>query len=127
MTYLNKSLKRVKMNLILRQVFSRQELVARETIQTYLEPYLDEGVSVKTFLAAMELLGDRRLPHCFSTYKKPVLILYGARDRMVFSKSIARLQDLLPDSRLFVHPNSGHHIMEDEPEWCTEKILEFLT
>jgi abhydrolase domain-containing protein 6 len=126
MPFIHKTLNRVTMNLIMRWIYIRPELVARDTVQSFLEPYVDQEMSVKTFLAAMDLLGDRRLPNCFVQCESDVLILYGRRDRMVFGRSIDRLSKILPRSKVLFHENAGHHVMEEEPIWCAEQLLRFF-
>lgn len=126
MPFIHKSLNRVTMNLIMRWIYSRPELVARDTVQSFLEPYVDEGMSVKTFLAAMDLIGDRRLPNCFSECESEVLILYGKRDRMVFHRSIDRLSQVLRNADVKFHENAGHHVMEEEPVWSAQQLLAFF-
>jgi len=120
----HKTLTPTTMRLILTRVISRHELIVPETVEAYLEPYLDQGVSVRTFLAAMELLGDPRLPACFSGLEPNVLLLYGAQDRLVSAGSLARLQQHLQHSNLVVHPTAGHHMMEDDPDWTFDHLLE---
>jgi pimeloyl-ACP methyl ester carboxylesterase len=126
MPFIHKTLNRVTMSLILRWIYNRPELVARDSVQSFLEPFLDQGMTVKTFLAAMDLLGDRRLPNCFADCKAEVLILYGRRDRMVFARSIDQLNKILPRSNVRFHDLAGHHAMEEEPVWCAQNLLEFF-
>lgn len=122
----HKALNRFTMKMILSYVLTKRDLITPETIEAYLEPYLDEGLSVRTFLAALQLLGDRRMPQCFAGLESDVLLVQGARDRLVTMSSIRRLAKILPSAKLAVSSTGGHHIMEDEPEWTTAQLLRFL-
>lgn len=121
-----KLLNRKTMKLILGYVVAKRELITPETIDAYLEPYLDEGTSVRTFLGALQLLGDRRMPNCFRGSRSEVLIIQGEKDRLVTLRSIYRLTKVLHSAELVISPSGGHHIMEDEPEWTADELLRFF-
>lgn len=104
------------------RVVSRAELVEPETVDAYLEPFLDDGLSVQSFLAAVLLLADQRMPTCFAGIKSALLIIGGGRDRLVSMRSLHRLRALVPQAKLVVHPTAGHHMMEDEPEWTAMQL-----
>jgi pimeloyl-ACP methyl ester carboxylesterase len=74
----------------------------------------------------MKLLRDPRLPAGLKGLKAQVLVVYGERDLMVPRKSIDRLLMQLPDAKLLLHKDGGHHIMEDEPEWTARTLEEFF-
>jgi len=122
----HKTLNRHTMKMILSYVLARRELIDSATIEAYLEPYLDQGLSVKTFLGALQLLGDPRMPKCFSGIRSEVLLIQGERDRLVTMRSIQRLAKIIGSPEIVVSPSGGHHIMEDEPEWTTSEILRFF-
>ncbi len=122
----SKSLNRFTMRTILQRVVSRNELLSGEVIDAYLEPYRNSGDALRIVLAATALLADHRLPAELKDLKSDVLILWGEKDKMVPKRSVMLLVQTLPRATLFTHPQGGHHIMEDDPEWAAEKILEFL-
>lgn len=124
--YAHRVVNRHTMRWIYSQVVARRDLVVHETIDAYLEPFLDEGVSARSFLSALRLLGDRRMPECFAGLTSDVLIIGGARDRLVQSRSLLRLQEILPHAKSVIHPTAGHHMMEDDPQWTAEQLLAFL-
>lgn len=124
--FAHRTLNRSTMKLILGQVVSRAELVVDDTIDAYLEPFQDDGDSMRAFLAALELLGDPRLPTCFRGIKSRVFVAHGDRDRMVSAKSVTRLLKHIPHAELHTHPYGGHHIMEDDPEWTVKRLLAFF-
>ncbi len=124
--YAHRTINRRTMRWIYGRVVARPELVVPETIDAYLEPYLDEGISAQSFLAAARLLADRRMPDCFAATKSRVLIVGGERDRLVRVPSLRRLHRVIPDATLVLHPTAGHHMMEDEPEWTADALRRFL-
>jgi len=124
--FLHKTLTRQTMRLILNNIVAKQELINSESIEAYLEPFLDQGISVRTFIGALQLLGDRRMPQCFRGMKSGVLLLQGERDRMVSMKSLQRLSKIIRTAEVVISATGGHHIMEDEPEWTTTEILRFM-
>jgi pimeloyl-ACP methyl ester carboxylesterase len=124
--FAHRSLNRRTMKLILSFVLAKHELIDSDTIEAYLEPFLDNGVSLRTFLGALQLLGDRRMPKCFAEIQSDVLIIQGERDRLVTMMSIRRLMKILRTAELVTSAGAGHHIMEDEAEWTTAEILRFF-
>jgi len=123
----HKTLNAWTMKFILKQVVAKQELINTESVEAYLEPFLDQGLSVKTFLLALQLLGDRRMPQCFAGIRSEVLLVMGDRDRMVTKNSIQRLIKIIPKAELVTSFTGGHHIMEDEPEWTLTHLLRFFS
>jgi 4,5:9,10-diseco-3-hydroxy-5,9,17-trioxoandrosta-1(10),2-diene-4-oate hydrolase len=57
---------------------------------------------------------------------KPVLLIWGDRDRAVGLPSGHELQKLLPQSRLMVLPGVGHIAFEEMPEICNQAMREWL-
>jgi len=53
-------------------------------------------------------------------------VLYGARDKVVGRWAIDSLMPRLPDGRLAVHPQAGHLLQHDDPQWTFEQIRDFL-
>lgn len=124
--FAHKTLNRKTMRLILSNVVAKKELINSESIEAYLEPFLDQGLSLRTFFGALQLLGDRRMPKCFENMKSKVLLIQGERDRMVTLKSFRRLAKVIRHAEFATSPSGGHHIMEDEPEWTLAELLRFF-
>ena len=122
---LKRFINRESFRMFLGYVLARRSLITDELVDAYLEPFLDEGDALNSFFLATALLADRRLPRELSTVTSDVLVIYGEKDFMVTRKSVETLATLLPNSRLVTHPEGGHHIMEDEPIWLCEQIIEF--
>lgn len=55
----------------------------------------------------------------------PVQILAAAKDRVVPVGNAALLAKRLPGSRVAVHPDSGHIVMVEDPDWLNNAIIEF--
>lgn len=109
-----------------RRVVHNPLLAETETIQQYLSPYLGDNQATHTFLKATELLRDPRLPAGLAGIRVPVLLLHGNRDRLVSLKRVKKLQSLLAGSELLVHPDAGHHSMEDQPDWIADQVIQFI-
>jgi len=77
-----------------------------------------------TFTKATELLCDRRLPGVFSDLGTRVTLLWCRCDKMVPESSIRELRRIIPGNCYFEHPWGGHHLMEDDPEWVVDRIVE---
>jgi len=43
---------------------------------------------------------------------------------MVPESSIRELRRIIPGNCYFEHPWGGHHLMEDDPEWVVDRIVE---
>jgi len=57
---------------------------------------------------------------------KPMLFIWGDRDRAVLLPSAARLQGMMPNSKLIVIPGAGHLPFEEMPEPCNQAMFEWL-
>jgi pimeloyl-ACP methyl ester carboxylesterase len=57
---------------------------------------------------------------------KPVLLLWGDRDRAVLPASAVELQRRIPKAELLVLPGVGHMPYEEAPERFNEAVSEFL-
>jgi 4,5:9,10-diseco-3-hydroxy-5,9,17-trioxoandrosta-1(10),2-diene-4-oate hydrolase len=57
---------------------------------------------------------------------KPVLLIWGDRDRAVGLGSAQRLQEMLLGSRLMVLPGVGHIPFEEMPDVCNQAMREWL-
>lgn len=100
---------------------------SREDRDSYLRPYLLNPTSFSSLFAATKILRDKSLPRRFSSLSSPVLVLWGARDRIVPRRLMRTLMENLPHARFEEHPQAGHHPHEDNPEWTAEKIRIFLS
>jgi pimeloyl-ACP methyl ester carboxylesterase len=58
---------------------------------------------------------------------KPVLFIWGDRDRAVLLPSGRLLQQMMPKSRLVVIPGAGHLPFEELPDLCNQAMGEWLS
>lgn len=110
----------------LRQVVSKKELLTPGVIKLYCEPFKNSANASAAFMKALRLLADRRMPALFQSIQTPVLIIRGEHDKLVRQSSCEDLHRLIQGSTFITHPTAGHHLMEDEPEYCAAQIQDFL-
>jgi pimeloyl-ACP methyl ester carboxylesterase len=61
-----------------------------------------------------------------SEIKVPVLLIWGAQDKIHPAESARLFRAGLPDSRLVIVPDAGHEVMVDQPETFNRLVLAFL-
>ncbi|MHB8576900.1 MAG: alpha/beta fold hydrolase [Dehalococcoidia bacterium] len=90
----------------------------------YLRPLRLPG----TAAAIRKLMSDARRdrPIDLSRIRVPVLLLWGAHDRVVKPAVGERLHAAIAGSRLKLIPEAGHLPLEEQPELCNRLIAEFL-
>ena len=98
----------------------------RERIEEDFEIRLQCNWCYKGFLN--QLLGIlmwssyRRLPRI----AVPTIVVHGDQDRLVPPENGRVIAARVPGARFYSIPNAGHVMLTDQPEICTEVILEFL-
>lgn len=121
-----KTLNSHTMKIIASIVLHNRSVITEEAVGAYLRPYLESEESIHTFWRAIELIRDRRLPGEFKTLSSRVLVLWGEKDRLVPRRCMNELIDILPNKEFRTHENSGHHPMEDQPDWVIDQVERFL-
>jgi pimeloyl-ACP methyl ester carboxylesterase len=86
-------------------------------LQTSIDTYAKNPAAVATLLKGSRLIRDPRLWAELPEIKKCVLVLWGARDRVVPLKLEKRLRTHCPGWTYDVHPLAHHHVHEDDPDW----------
>jgi pimeloyl-ACP methyl ester carboxylesterase len=74
---------------------------------------------------AHRLLPELRDPFRLEEISVPVLLVWGDRDRLVFSRGASRVLDAVPDARLEVLEGIGHCPQVEAVDRFTELLLEF--
>jgi 2-hydroxymuconate-semialdehyde hydrolase len=97
-----------------------------DVLNNYFEPFKNDPNTVICLLRSTHAIKDRRIYECLPQRKTPTLILWGARDLVVRRSDISKIQKQVPSTVLEIHPDGGHHLMEDQPEWVNQKISEFF-
>lgn len=78
-------------------------------------PAIAEDVATARLLTPEDLRGIRL----------PVLLVYGDRDVFVPADHAVAIHRQLPDSRLFIAPNSGHQVMASQPAMFNQAAAGF--
>jgi pimeloyl-ACP methyl ester carboxylesterase len=74
---------------------------------------------------AHRMLPELRDPFRLQNIHVPVLLVWGDRDRLVFSRGASRVLEAVPDARLEVLEGVGHCPQVEAVERFTELLLEF--
>lgn len=74
---------------------------------------------------AHRLLPELRDPFRLGEISVPVLLVWGDRDRLVFSRGASRVLDAVPDARLEVLEGVGHCPQVESVDRFAELLLEF--
>lgn len=111
---------------IIKLVVTNHKLITDEVVRQYQRPFIEEPKTVKTFFRATSIISDTRLPHELASIKAEILIIYGAKDKMVPKVVMNQLREVLPNAKYIEHETAGHHPMEDEPEWLSAKLREYF-
>jgi pimeloyl-ACP methyl ester carboxylesterase len=96
-----------------------------ETVRAeYMRPMRIRGTS-DGILSMMKQGRDEERPE-IRTIKAPVLLLWGAHDRVVPLKTAQEIRRDLPSARLVVIEGAGHMLFEERPDDCNRAIEDFL-
>jgi pimeloyl-ACP methyl ester carboxylesterase len=100
-----------------------------EAIAPYVEPWLGperQDAFFRQIAQFDERFTDEVEPH-YGRIQRPVLILWGEKDRWIPPAMGARLQEVIPHSELRVIADAGHFVQEDAPEIVAAHLLEFFS
>jgi pimeloyl-ACP methyl ester carboxylesterase len=75
--------------------------------------------------SAHRMMPELRDPFALERIAVPVLLIWGDRDRLVFSRGAKRVLQAVPDSRLELLPGVGHCPQVEAPQRFTELLMEF--
>lgn len=109
-----------------RRTVSNPHLVDELRVEETFKTYGRNHSAIRTFLLATEAIRDSRLGSRLKELKTPLLILWGARDRLVPARVIKALESAVGAHASHRHETGGHHLQEDEPAWVAEKIDAFF-
>ena len=76
----------------------------------------------------LEMMKQARFddPICYPCIKAPVLLIYGAQDRVVPLARARAVREHLPQARLVVIERAAHLLLEERGEECARAIEDFL-
>ena len=110
----------------MRQLYGTPLEITDENLTMYSSPYSTSNIERHfAFFDSIESILDRTLSERIKSIKIPILIIWGAKDKitpLMFGKS---LHKTLTSSKLIIHPTAGHHLQEEEPAWLAAEILKF--
>ena len=105
-----------------------QKIITDGLIEAWAAPWL--GVSGhKAYLRAARALDHQDLTEIRNEIEKiqqDVLILWGEKDAYLDVTSGDRLAKAISSARLEIHPEGGHFLPIDQPEWVANHISVFL-
>ena len=115
--------------LIMKNVIESHHRIDESLIDEYWRPFATDPESVVTVLKGLRIVHDARLPYQLQglSERLPICILWGAKDHLTPVRDHKLLSLYLPSAKFEMHETAGHHVMEDAPGWCAEKIQDFLT
>ncbi|MCX8192303.1 MAG: alpha/beta hydrolase [Nitrososphaeria archaeon] len=106
---------------VLKQVYVKQSMVDVDLIEAYYQSVKSSG---KTLIEALYIM--KEFQHSYlREIKCPVLFILGGKDRLVpFEKNMKTAE--LMGAKVFIDPDSGHAVHEENPDIVNSIILEFL-
>ncbi|MDW8021027.1 MAG: alpha/beta fold hydrolase [Nitrososphaerota archaeon] len=106
---------------VLKQVYVKQSMVDIDLVEAYYQSVKSSG---KALVEALYIMRDFQ-PSYLREIKCPVLFILGRRDRLIpFEKNVKTAE--LMGARIFIDPDSGHVVHEENPDTVNSIILEFL-
>jgi pimeloyl-ACP methyl ester carboxylesterase len=109
---------------LLRVAYHDPAAVPDDVRAEYRRPERIRG-SLDGLLRMMEARASEPLPD-LSSIGQPVLLLWGAHDRVVPLAVAQRLRARIPHARLVVIDRAGHMLLEERPAECERAVRDFL-
>ena len=118
----------------LRLVSPNPDRIPRELVRAHVEAYLARHGSAEADRAFLQTarsltaanLRRRRFYALARRVKAPVLVVQGARDRLVPMRAIRKLLEVRPDWELHLFPELGHVPMMEDPDAFAEVVGSWL-
>jgi pimeloyl-ACP methyl ester carboxylesterase len=115
-------------SLYMRQLYGANFEVTKEDVAAYTAPYRNKNLDRHfAFYNSFESLKVAGLLDRMKTIVAPVLIVWGAHDKITPVKYGRELHKILSHSKIAIHPTAGHHPQEEEPLWLASEIQKFVT
>ena len=83
------------------------------------------GLEIAARSTVASLLQRRAVDRAFDHVRAPVLILHGEKDRLVSVEAARRAVQRRPTWHLVTHPDLGHVVQLEAPEWTVEQIRQW--
>ncbi|MEC9281192.1 MAG: alpha/beta hydrolase [Bdellovibrionota bacterium] len=110
----------------LNNVMSDKSKITEEVIDHYYEPYHQDVDAMLCLLHSAQLMRDQNSWQELKEVSAKVLLLWGEKDKVTPIRHKFRFHKHFPKWQIKVHPDAGHHIHEDDPEWVAQAILNFI-
>lgn len=110
----------------LNNVMNDKSKITEEVIDRYYEPYHQDVDAMLCLLHSAQLMKDQNSWNELKEVSAKVLLLWGENDKVTPIRHKFRFHKHFPDWQIKVHPEAGHHIHEDDPEWVAQSILKFI-
>jgi len=100
----------------------------KETMQGIMNPWLSKEGKAAFYrpIAQADSKFTDQVQDLYHTLSMPVLILWGGKDEWIPVKKGYALNAIIPSSSLKIIPESGHLIIEEEPEQLLDAIKLFI-
>jgi pimeloyl-ACP methyl ester carboxylesterase len=109
---------------ILKASYYDPSVLTPEAREEYLRPIRLKGSLDGLLQSVRDGAGD--LPIDDARIAMPVLLLYGADDRVVPLSAAQRIRECLPHARLAIVERAGHLLYDERPDECARFIEDFL-
>jgi pimeloyl-ACP methyl ester carboxylesterase len=105
--------------------FAHPSAVERKVVDTFTSHHRDRATVHRIMETARRLLPE--LEECFELERVacPVLLVWGARDRMVSPRGAERVLEALPTARLELIEDCGHCPQLEAPDRLVQLLLDF--
>jgi pimeloyl-ACP methyl ester carboxylesterase len=106
-------------------VFADQRTVDARVIRAFTSHYRDRATAARYMATGRRLIPELRAPFDLPRIACPVLLVWGSRDRLVFSTGAQKVIDALPETRLEIFEACGHCPQIEAAERFTRLLREF--
>jgi pimeloyl-ACP methyl ester carboxylesterase len=110
---------------ILRSAYYRQDVVTAEVMDGYYNR-LVSGQWAQSLLAMTRDMSENTVTFPLEELQFPTLILWGQNDTWVKQIDIDRWRGEIPSAEFHAIPETGHMLMEENPELFNNLVLAFL-
>jgi pimeloyl-ACP methyl ester carboxylesterase len=123
--FLTRYMTKERVGRILRSAYYQQDVVMAEVVDGYFNR-LVSGQWAQSLLAMTREMPKNTITFALEDLEFPTLILWGQDDTWVKRIDIDRWRDEIPSAEFHVIPDTGHMLMEENPELFNDMALAFL-
>ena len=119
---------RIRARYLLRRLYYDPRKITGSLVRRY-ERFVDPPAGSDGMVAAaLQIVPDPpdSITARLAGLRRPVLLVWGDHDNVIFRWQADVLKGALPDSRLVILPRCGHLAPEEDPEGTAQAILGFL-